>query len=96
MRFLLKVQMPVEAGNKSISDGSLPKLIESTLQKLKPEASYFFAEGGKRTAYIFFSMDDASQIPQIAEPFFMGLNASVELIPVMNAEELKEGLKKAF
>ena len=96
MRFLLKVQMPVEAGNKSISDGSLPKLIESTLQKLKPEASYFFAEGGKRTAYIFFSMDDASQIPQIAEPFFMGLNASVELIPVMNAEELREGLKKAF
>ena len=96
MRFLLKVQMPVEAGNKSIADGSLPKLIESTLQKLKPEASYFFADNGKRTAYIFFSMDDASWIPQIAEPFFMGVNASVELIPVMNAEELREGLKKAF
>ena len=95
MRFLLKIQMPVEAGNKSIKDGSLPKIIESTLQNLKPEASYFFAENGKRTAYIFFQLNDVSQIPVIAEPLFMGFNADVELIPVMNPDELRDGLKKA-
>ena len=95
MRFLLKIHMPVETGNKAIKDGSLPKIIQTTLEKLKPEASYFFAEGGLRTAYIFFSFNDPSEIPVIAEPLFMGLNAELELIPVMNADELKAGLEKA-
>mgnify|MGYP001595580778 CR=1 FL=1 len=95
VRFLLKIQILVEAGNKSIIDGSLPKVVQSLLEKLKPEASYFFAESGKRTSYIFFSFNNASEIPAILEPLFMGLNASVELIPVMNAEELKSGLDKA-
>ncbi len=95
MRFLLKVQMPVEAGNTAIRDGSLPKVIESTLAKLKPEAAYFFADDGKRTMMLFFNLNDTSEIPVIMEPLFMGVNASVELIPVMNVDELKAGLEKA-
>jgi hypothetical protein len=35
---------------------------------------------------------DASDIPSFAEPFFMELNASVELGPVMNGEDLQKGL----
>lgn len=41
MRCLLKVSIPVETGNATISDGSLPKTIESILADLKPEAAYF-------------------------------------------------------
>lgn len=95
MRFLLKIHMPVETGNRTVRDGSLPKIIQNFMEKYKPEASYFFAEGGKRTAYIFFSLNDISEIPVIAEPLFMGLNAELEIIPVMNADELKAGLEKA-
>jgi hypothetical protein len=39
---------------------------------------------------------DVSDIPAIAEPLFMALDAAVEFIPVMNAEELKTGLSKAM
>ena len=46
MRFLLKVSIPVETGNAAISDGSLPKTIESILADLKPEAAYFAEEPG--------------------------------------------------
>ncbi len=95
MRFLMKIQLPVEEGNKAISDGTLPSLIESTLTKLKPEAAYFFPENGERTMMMVFDLKDVSEIPVIVEPFFMGVNAKVDLIPVMNAEELRAGLKKA-
>jgi hypothetical protein len=47
VRCLLKVSIPVETGNATISDGSLGKTIESILADLKPEAAYFAADNGK-------------------------------------------------
>ncbi|MCZ7584132.1 MAG: hypothetical protein M5R36_12770 [Deltaproteobacteria bacterium] len=92
MRTMLRVRVPVEAGNKAIQDGSLPKIIQATVEKLKPEAAYFFPENGVRTAMFVFDMKDTSEIPQLAESFFMGLNASVEFFPVMNGDDLQKGL----
>jgi hypothetical protein len=40
-------------------------------------------------------MKDASDIPIIVEPLFEGLNAKVQLLPVMNADDLKKGLDLA-
>jgi hypothetical protein len=88
MRVLLKVTMPVEKGNAGIKDGSLGKTIQSILADLKPEAAYFAAEDGKRAAFIVFDMRDPSQIPAVAEPWFLAFNATVEFHPVMNAEDL--------
>jgi hypothetical protein len=98
MRCLLKVSIPVEAGNAAISDGSLPKTTESILADLKPEAAYFAAENGNRTAFIFFDLKDTSQIPAVAEPWFLAFNAQVEFHPAMNLEDLKKagpGIEKA-
>ena|SRR5687768_15071596 len=92
MRTLLRVSIPVEAGNRAIASGRLPQLMEQVLGELKPEAAYFTADAGNRTAYLFFDLKDVSDIPKIAEPFFMELNARVEMMPVMNADDLKKGL----
>jgi hypothetical protein len=94
MRTMIKIKIPVEAGNKSIQDGILPKTIMEALDRLKPEAAYFFPEHGVRTALMIVDLSDPSEIPVVVEPFFSRLNASVELIPVMNAEDLKKGLAK--
>jgi len=90
MRCLLKVAIPVVTGNATISDGSLSKTIESILADLKPEAAYFAGDNGKRTGFIFFDLKDASQIPAVAEPWFLAFDAHVELLPAMNLEDLKK------
>jgi hypothetical protein len=92
MRMLLKATIPTELGNRAIKDGSFAKVMEATMAKLKPEAAYFVAERGRRCALFFFDMREASDIPGIAEPLFVGLHAEIELVPVMNADDLKKGL----
>ena len=47
MRMMLKVSIPVEAGNAGFKDGSLGKGIQEAMETLKPEAAYFFAENGQ-------------------------------------------------
>ena len=98
MRCLLKVSIPVETGNATISDGSLGKTIESILADLKPEAAYFAADNGKRTGFIFFDLKDSAQIPAVAEPWFLAFDAQIEFHPAMNLEDLKRatpGIEKA-
>jgi hypothetical protein len=98
MRCLLKVSIPVATGNAAISDGSLPKTIDSILADLKPEAAYFAEDNGKRTGFIFFDLKDTSQIPAVAEPWFLAFDAHIELHPAMNVDDLKKatpGIEKA-
>ena len=95
MRMMLKILIPTETGNNAIKDGSLHKIFEATMSKLKPEAAYFVAEHGNRCAMMFFDMKDASEIPGIVEPLFAGLKPRVELLPVMNADDLQKGLNIA-
>jgi len=45
---------------------------------------------------IFFEMKDSAEIPPIAEPLFIGLGAELELVPVMNSDDLRKGLKTAI
>ena len=95
MRMMLKVTIPVDAGNAAVKSGALAGAMQKTTDLLKPEAAYFLADDGKRTALFFFDMQDASQIPVIAEPLFMSMNASVTMVPVMNGEDLRKGLTAA-
>jgi len=94
MRTMLKVLVPVEAGNKAIKDGSLHKAVEAFMQRFKPESAYFYADGGKRSMQFVFNLSDTTDIPSVAEPFFMGLNAEIYATPVMNADDLRAGIEK--
>jgi hypothetical protein len=95
MRTMLKVTIPVAAGNRAIQDGTIGKVMEKAMKDLKPEAVYFATDScGDRQAMFFFDMKDTTQIPAIAEPFFMQLDARVTAQPVMNADDLKAGLSK--
>jgi len=89
MRMLLRVSIPAETGNAAVKAGTLGSTIERILADLQPEAAYFFADdSGQRSGSIVFDLQDTSQIPAVAEPWFLAFNAKVSLRPVMNPQDL--------
>jgi hypothetical protein len=90
MRCMLKAVMPVETANGAAREGKLGTTIESIVAELKPEAAYFIADEGRRTALIFFDLPDSSKLPSVAEPWFLAFNAEVTVVPAMDASDLSK------
>jgi hypothetical protein len=89
MRMLMKVTIPGAEGNAAIVKGTLGSTIGTILADIKPESVYFCEENGLRTGTIVFNLEKTSDIPAIAEPWFLAFNAKVELHPAMTLEDLK-------
>jgi hypothetical protein len=89
---LLKATIPVEAGNAAVVNGTLGTTIQKILADLKPEAAYFTEDFGERTGWIFFDMQNSSDLTSVAEPWFLAFNAKVTVRPAMNPQDLAAGL----
>lgn len=94
MRVMARITVPVESGNRAISDGSLGALMQNAAEQWSPEAMYFTTFDGLRTAFMVFDLPDPSDIPLFAEPFFGGLNANVQIAPAMDGEDLRKGMSQ--
>ena len=88
MRFLVTATWNMEAGNALAKSGTLGSTVQAILEDLQPEAAYFTANQGNRTAVLVVDLADPSQIPAVAEPWFLAMNATVEFEPAMVAEDL--------
>ena len=94
MRTILSFHIPVEAGNAAIKNGKLAQVTDAVMNQLNAEAAFFYAENGQRHGIIVFDLKDPSDIPSVAEPLFLELNASVDMSPCMNRDDLKKALAK--
>ncbi|MFB8245367.1 hypothetical protein ACFC5X_10010 [Streptomyces sp. NPDC055952] len=94
MRVLLKACMDTEKANEAIRNGTLGKLIQESMELIRPEAAYFTTDHGKRTAYLVFDMQESAQMPVLSEPFFLDLGAEITYTPVMNLEDVQKGLSQ--
>jgi len=92
MRVLLKARLDTAASNRHIQQGTLGPTMKSVMEELKPETAYFTLENGKRTAYLFLNIQDASEIPKIVEPFMLALGAEIEVTPAMTPEDLGKAM----
>ncbi|MEO5958160.1 MAG: hypothetical protein ABIZ49_06300 [Opitutaceae bacterium] len=88
MLHILKVRIPIEAGNTALRDPDFGKKMKALLAEIKAQAAYFTTVDGQRGGYIVVDIKNASEIPAIAEPFFLWLNADVTAMPAMTPEDL--------
>ena len=89
MRMLLRAIIPNEPANTLIRNGTFQGTVKKILDDLKPEAAYFVAtDNGERCAVVVFDMKESSELPKVAEPFFLALNARVTVRPTMNPQDL--------
>lgn len=94
MRIMLHVVMDTEKTNRMVQDGSMGSTIEGLLGRLKPEAAYFYARDGRRGFTLVVEAPDGATLPSLAEPMWLELGATVDAVPVMNAEELAQGISR--
>jgi hypothetical protein len=95
MRFLISAKIPTEAGNLMMQDPNLLGKLETYIDKVNAEATYFFEADGNRVATFIVDIQSADQIPVLVEPLFSGMGAHVELHPVMSLDDLKKGIPQA-
>ncbi|MGW1762904.1 hypothetical protein ACWCQL_02230 [Streptomyces sp. NPDC002073] len=94
MRVMLHALIDTQAGNEALKSGSLPKAMAAMMDALKPEAAYFGLDGGVRSCWMVFDLQDSSQMPPMLEDLFMQFNAEISVVPVMDREGLAKGLEQ--
>ena len=93
MKILLNVSFPHQKFNAAVRDGTIGAKIKKILDAQKPSAVYFTDQGGLRSAILIVDLAEASQVPALAEPWFLTFDADVNLRVVMTPEDLaKAGL----
>jgi hypothetical protein len=88
MRVLMLLQFPIEPFNTAVKNGTVGAKMRQILDATKPEAAYFTERDGHRGGILVVNMDNASDIPRLAEPWFLNFNAEVELRIAMTPEDL--------
>jgi hypothetical protein len=94
MKFLVRLHMPAEHGNRLLQDPNFLKKMEGLLNQIKPEAVYFAPIEGERGIYMVVNIPSADMIAGFFEPLWMTLNCKLDLTPVMELSDLQKGLQK--
>jgi hypothetical protein len=92
MRTLLRIKIDTETGNRAVERGDIHRAFMEPAEQINPEVAYFLPTDGQRSAMFVFDMQDGAARPPIVEPLFRTFDASVELSPVMNLDDLHKGL----
>lgn len=93
MRFVMHVKLPIGKFDQAVRDGTVDQKMKAILDEVKPEAAYFVATEGKRGGYLIVNMENSSEIPRLAEPWFLVFDAEIDFMPCMTPEDLaKSGI----
>lgn len=90
MKMLLTVEIPHEPFNSLVRAGTAGQTIGRILEAIKPEAVYFTEQDGKRCGIFVVNIQNPSDVPTFAEPFFLNFQADCKFRIVMSPEDLKK------
>ena len=91
MRFMIKFEMPNDAGNIALKEYNFGERMNQYLTEINAESAYFTTINGNRGGYVVVDADDNAKMIEICEPLFLWLKARVDYFPVMTTEDLKKG-----
>lgn len=86
---LLTVEFPIEPFNSLVKSGEVGGIIGRILDTIKPETAYFTEQDGKRGGIFVVDVKSPSDVPVLAEPFFLNFNASCKFRILMSPEDLQ-------
>ncbi len=89
MRMLLDVIFPHEPLNTLVRKGTAGQTIGKILEAIKPEAVYFTEQEGRRGAVLVVNLENPSQIPALAEPWFLSFQADCKFRVMMTPDDLR-------
>ena len=90
MKMLLTVAIPHEPFNSLVKFGKAGEIIGRILEAIKPEAAYFTEQDGTRGGVFVVDVQKPSDVPSIAEPFFLNFQASCKFRILMSPEDLQK------
>lgn len=88
MKMLVNVILPIEPFNTMVRNGIAGEILNRVVEDIKPESIYFSEQEGNRGAVMVVEVTDASQIPAIAEPWFLNFEAHCEFKIAMTPDDL--------
>lgn len=90
MRMLINIKLPPKEFNNYVKDGSIGGKMKKIFDEIKPEAVYFTDHCGHRGLTMIAEVAGPSDVPRIAEPWFLMFCADVEFHIVMSPEDLEK------
>ena len=84
------VEFPHEPFNALVRSGKIGEIMNRILETIKPEATYFTEQDGMRSGIFLIDIEDPSEIPGYAEPFFLNFQANCKFRVVMSAQNLQD------
>jgi len=87
---LLSVDFPLEPFNSLVRSGKAGEILGRILETIKPETAYFTEQDGKRGGIFVVNVQNPSDVPVLAEPFYLKFNASCKFRVLMSPEELQK------
>ena len=95
MKMLLSVAIPHEPFNSLVKSGKAGGILGKILDAIRPEAAYFTEQDGTRGGVFVVDVQKPSDVPSIAEPFFLNFQANCKFRILMSPEDLqKAGLEE--
>jgi len=88
MRMIMLVELPPEPFNTAVRNGTVDARMKKIMEATKPEHAWFTERDGRRGGIFVVNINEARDIPALAEPWFLSFDAQVEFRIAMTPEEL--------
>ena len=90
MRMLVEIRIPHEPFNSYTREGTAGQKIGNILEATQPEAIYFTEVEGSRCAIAVYQLKADSDVPKIAEPWYLTFNADCRFRVAMTPDDLRK------